>query len=297
MNFSLFYRKQVLVYLYIAVLAMMSCASVHAESRFQNGLLWKIEYPGIASSYLFGTVHIDDPRVTNLPAEVSQAFDGCKTLTLETNPDPGAMVSMAQHMIYQDGRTLERALGKDLFQRTAQELEKQGIPPQMATILKPWAAMITLIAPKPKTGIYLDYALYLKGIEQNKTFYSLETLDEQLSVFTDLTERDQVSLLQETLDQLPSQPKTFERMTQAYIARDLGKLEALSGEQMPANPRLSQRLTKRLISDRNLRMYKRAQQQLKQGKAFIAVGALHLPGDQGLLQLLVNHGYRVSPVY
>ena len=104
-------------------------------------------------------------------------------------------------------------------------------------------------------------------------------------------------MLKETLDQLPTQAQTFEELTKAYLARDLDKLLAISKEQMPSSPRLSERMDKRLVSDRNLRMYKRAQQQLKQGKAFIAVGALHLPGDHGLLQLLVNHGYRVTPIY
>ena len=264
MKFFQLIRQRSLVYLSVFLIATLSQSAALAANSFPNGILWKVEYPGVPSSYLFGTIHIEDPRVTHLPAAVSKAFDTSNSLTLEINPSAGAMASVAQQMLYQDGRTLEHVLGKDLYQRTAAELKKHGIPPQMTTLLKPWAAMITLIAPQQKTGVFLDYALYLKSTEQGKTFYALETLDEQLSVFTQLTERDQVALLKDTLNQLPTQKQTFEELTQAYLARDLDKLLTISKEQMPSSPRLSERMDKRLVSDRNLRMYKRAQQQLGQ---------------------------------
>jgi len=279
------------------LIGLLLLSSVQAANNFPKGVLWKIEYPGISSSYLFGTMHVDDPRVTNLPSAVDRALRESKSLTLETNPDPANMLSVAQKMIYQNGKKLETVIGKELFTRTSRELANYGFPPQMVQQLKPWAAAVTLSVPKPKTGIVLDHAIYIESNKQGKTFYAIETIDEQLSIFTRLSERDQVELLKETVLELHLREKIFEAMTQAYLNRDLDKLLALSKENMPSNPKLADKLNKSLVTDRNLRMYKRIQSQLKQGKAFIGVGTLHLPGEKGLLQLLVNHGYRVTAVY
>ena len=84
----------------------------------------------------------------------------------------------------------------------------------------------------------------------------------------------------------------------AYKQRDLGAMLAINKQAMDAgDQRLARDFQRRLIIDRNRRMADRMQQYLKEGNAFVGVGALHLPGEQGLLELLEQRGYSVRAVY
>jgi len=84
----------------------------------------------------------------------------------------------------------------------------------------------------------------------------------------------------------------------AYKQRDLGRLLAISEASMQAgDQRLADDFQRRLVDDRNQHMAERVQPYLRQGKAFVAVGALHLPGKTGLLERLQQQGYTVTPVY
>jgi uncharacterized protein YbaP (TraB family) len=86
-------------------------------------------------------------------------------------------------------------------------------------------------------------------------------------------------------------------MIRAYLARDIAALAEAGMKHKPDNDRLYRSVMDRLLTRRNARMATRLGPILKDGGAFIAVGAAHLPGESGLLNLLEKAGYRVTPVY
>jgi hypothetical protein len=89
----------------------------------------------------------------------------------------------------------------------------------------------------------------------------------------------------------------FEKLRQAWLARDLVQLEKVGNEQLPDNNPAAKRLMDSLLDKRNHKMLQRMQPRLKEGRAFIAVGALHLAGQRGLLNLLSEQGYTVEAIY
>jgi hypothetical protein len=268
-----------------------------SAAKYTKGLLWKIESPGNRPSWLFGTIHSEDKRVTALPEPVIKALDASNRFTMEAIIDDEGLVHMAETMYFSDDRTLEQVVGKKLYAESVKLLTARGIPTLGVEKQKPWAVMMALSMPPPKTGEYLDLILQDRATRQNKPVSGLETIQEQVAVFDQLPLPDQVALLNEAVQEQGSFEKDLEEMTKAYLARDLAALAEAGVEHKPANDRLYRSVMDRLLTRRNTRMAARLEPILKEGNAFIAVGAAHLPGESGLLNLLEKAGYRVTPVY
>ncbi len=263
----------------------------------QRGLLWKIDGAAAKPSYLFGTVHSDDPRVTRLSPAVAEVFSHSDSFTLEVIANGEGLIKMAQAMYFSDARTLKTVLGEGLYQDTLRALQGRGLPADDIEKKKPWAVLMALGMPKPRSGLFLDLALQLEATKQGKPTYGLETLTEQMAVFDEVPLADQVTLLSHTVANAAKLDGQLEELLNHYLARDLDALVALELKYRPADDRAYAAFMDRLLRQRNLRMLQRMQPRLKEGNAFIAVGALHLPGEEGLLQLLRRAGYRVTPIY
>ncbi len=266
-------------------------------SRFARGLLWKIDAPGVKPSYLFGTIHSDDPRVISLPESVTRALDASGRFVMEAIIDGDGLVRMAEAMYFNDGRTLEQVVGKKLYSESVKALTARGSPTAGIEKQKPWAVIMALSVPAPTSGVYLDLVLEDHAAQQHKPITGLETIQEQIAVFDELPLADQIALLEEAVRTQHNFEMELEGMIKAYLARDLASLAEMGNKPIAGEDRLYQTVTDRLLSRRNIRMADRLAPILKEGGAFIAVGAAHLPGDRGLLNLIEKAGYRVTPVY
>jgi uncharacterized protein len=125
-------------------------------------------------------------------------------------------------------------------------------------------------------------------------------MEEQISVLDGLSQEDQVALLRQAVDEYEHLPRRIGRVVDAYLARDLAALWRISQENVGAGAeerRLNEVFTRRLLHERNARMAERAEPRLREGGAFIAVGALHLYGGSGVLAQLERSGWRVTRVY
>jgi uncharacterized protein YbaP (TraB family) len=285
----------------ILLAALLCCIQAgYADSKAtkQRGLLWEISKPGSMPGYLFGTIHSEDPEVLQLSAAVQQALDDASRVVLEVLMDTESMIYTSAAMLMTDGRLLSAMLGESLFAQTAAAMQARGIPEVVVERMKPWAVAITLAMPPAVTGQMLDLTLYQFALENSKPVYGLETIHEQLDVFEGMSPDDQVELLKDALEQSPGIDTLHARLLAAYKRRDLAALVALNESSMKTgDQRLARDFQQRLILDRNRRMAERLQEHLQAGGAFIAVGALHLPGEQGLLELLEQRGYSVRVVY
>lgn len=267
------------------------------ESEFGKGILWQIDSPSGKSSYLLGTIHVDDPRITNLHPKIKKAISHSRSMTLELVPDPQTLQASMTQMFFTNGKTLQQALGDTLYKKATTAMAGHGMPPQMVDIMKPWAVMMILSVPKQTSGEFLDLKLYNIATQRGMRTHALETYEEQLSVFDSMSLADQKKMLRHTLDDLDQLPAQFEKLRRAWLARDLAALEKISNEQLPSDDPAAERLMSNLLDKRNRKMLQRMQPRLKEGKAFIAIGALHLPGKKGLLNLLEQQGYKVKAIY
>jgi len=274
---------------------LIFCFSQWLLADVGSGLLWRIHKANQPPSFLFGTIHIDDKRVKDLSDSVMQRFNNSKTLCLEILPDRETQVGIGRAMLLPKDQFLDELLGDALFNRLSLKLNKLGITPLEAAHLKPWAAMVVLSRPESQGGFALDQQLYQWGVHQYKQLCALETLEEQLAVFDKLNLQDQITLLKDSLDFLPQVQELNEKLIQAYIVGNLDEIYRRSMELQSNDDELTQRLMDALIDQRNIKMVERMKTKLAHGRVFIAVGALHLPGKNGLISLLRKEGYAVTP--
>ena len=280
------------------ILFFLMAAFSQAGTDKSHGLLWEVSKPGKPSSHLFGTIHSEAPEIVKFARPVKEAFDASRSVILEMLMDMDAMMYSSTAMLMTDGRSLSDLTGRRLFTQAAAAIKSRGIPEVVLERMKPWAVAVTLSMPAPETGQVMDVILYQEALQDGKQVYGLETVREQLDVFELMSEEDQLELLKDALASFPEIDAMHAELLAAYRQRDLAGLMAINEASMQAgNQRLAEDFQKRLISDRNFRMYERMQQYLQQGKAFVAVGALHLPGQDGLLQLLEQGGYTIRRVY
>ena len=273
---------------------------LHAAERYERGLLWRVEGAGAAASHVFGTVHLADPRVTRLPPAVARELEEARSLTLESSLEPANILVLAGRMVFDDGRDLPAVAGEALFNRAAKLTAGLGLPEPVLRVFKPWAVAMLLSVPPQDPANVLDFVLARRASEGGKPVHELESMEEQVSVFEGMALEDQVALLRQAVDEYERLPRQISRVVDAYLARDLAGIWRISQESVDAGSeerRLNEVLMRRLLHDRNARMAERAEARLREGGAFIAVGALHLYGGGGVLALLEQRGWRVTRVY
>ena len=267
-----------------------------------HGLLWKIEGGGAAPSYLFGTIHLSDKRVTTLPGPVADAIAATETLSIEVLLNAAAAVHMLGRIMITEGQTLDQILGNALFTRVVDAAVPYGLSRDMVKHMKPWAMWLTLSLPpeemKAASGMPLDQALQADAMRKGKPVYGLETIDEQLDSVAGFSEDEQIALLASAVEDRPMVEAMLEQMTRLYLARDIAAIyDLMLSPSWNIERAIVDTMMERLIDVRNLRMTERMIARLDEGAAFVAVGAMHLPGEHGMLRLLEQRGYTVSRVY
>jgi uncharacterized protein YbaP (TraB family) len=281
----------------LLVLAGVSVATPGGAGR-QHGLLWEVHGEGADPSYLFGTIHSEDPEVLRLARPVRQAFDAADSVVLEVLLNMEAMIYSSTVMLLTDGRLLSEIIGRSLFEETASAIAARGIPEVVLERMKPWAAATTLSVPAPETGMVLDLVLFKEAQQAGKSLHGLETIREQLDVFDTMPERDQVALLQDAVDNLDLIDEMNAGLLAAWKRRDLAAMMAISDAAIEnGDQRIARDFEQRLIIERNHLMADRVEAHLQRGGAFIAVGALHLPGEDGLIRLLEQRGYSLRMIH
>lgn len=282
----------------LAILFIFIPAMEIQAAKAQLGIVWKIEREGNLPSYVMGTVHSDDKRVLRLPKAVKTIFDQTSSFTAELKLEPSTMQQAAMMMFDLSGPGLESVIGSSRYQVIVPLMNEYGFNSIQLQKMKPWAVAVSLSMPKSRAGPILDTFLYQLAQTQNKNLYGLETVQEQISVFETLNRQQQIALLDEAIQQHKNLAVVYEELIEIYLQRNLTALEKASEKYMNmGDPSLTDKLNQTILIERNYRMVRRMQARLKEGNSFIAVGALHLPGDEGILRLLQKQGYRVTAIY
>ncbi len=288
------------------VLASLLCPVLpgRAAARFDGGLLWEVSRKGTAQpSYVYGTIHVADPRLDALPAAVSEAFERAGALMLEFVPDPWSRQRFLEAAMFADGQTLEEKIGGQDFERALEQLRPIGLSREFVSKLKPWGVLLNLRAAAGDAGdagVTLDARLVERARARRMPFEQIEGVEEQIFTFDELPMDSQVALLKHSLAHRDELAALAEDTMQAYLARDLGRLWSLREQFAARHGEIAAHqaaMTKRVVLDRSVVMAFRMQRELRRGRAFVALGALHLYGEQGVLALLEQDGFRARRVY
>jgi hypothetical protein len=293
-------KRRDLLALGLAAVALPAVAARKAE-RFERGLLWRVTKPGARPSHVYGTIHIADARLAELPKPVRHAFDGARSLMLEFVPDGYTRERFMEASMFLDRQTLEATIGKEDFERAVEVLAPIGLPREVVNKLKPWGVLLNLRGPqRAEEGAPLDAQLLDMARARRLPLDQIEGVEEQIFTFDEFPMDSQVALLRHSLAHRDELAALAERTLEAYLARDLGAVWRLREQFIARYPQVAAHqavMTKRVIHDRNVVMAFRMQRQLRRGDAFVALGALHLYGEKGVLALLAEDGYRSQKVY
>tara|TARA_Y100000590_G_scaffold367666_1_gene427859 strand:- start:838 stop:1479 length:642 start_codon:yes stop_codon:yes gene_type:complete len=208
--------------------------------------------------------------------------------------DDNAISTMAKTSRLDDSRSLSEILDPDLFKKTTVLLQRYGFSKRVVESMKPWAAFTTLSLPPEQSGAPLDLLLMFEARRLRIPVFGLETVDEQIAVFDNLSFADEVELLRDAVCHYDEIQADIETMVTHYLTQDL---DALMQMALRYRSPLQDRFLEVLLWERNRRMVAKMVPHLIAGGTFIAIGALHLPGPGGVLDLLGKRGYTLEPIY
>lgn len=283
--------------------------AVAAKTLNGRGIFWRIEVPGKPDSHLLGTVHLTDVRVNDLPPAIMAALDASKSIALEvadlSTESLSAAIAKVQHLLaFTDGRSLGQLLPADEQSIARKALEKAGMPGAALEALKPWVVTMTLALTECERlrtmhGLQpLDVRIGARGRERGIPVVGLETLEDQLRALAAVPDDDQLTVLRASLTLYDQSDDMLETIVRRYLDRNIGTVWPLQEELWSSagfQATAFESFRRELVTKRNLRMRDAALPLFKEGGAFIAVGALHLPGKDGLVELLRAAGLKVVP--
>ena len=262
-----------------------------------QALFWSIQKNGEPVGYLLGTIHSEDPRVLDFSEEFLRRLNENDMFAMELVPDLPTLARLTEYMHYPSETTLESVIGPVRFKALVSALSSYKVPAEFISQMKPWAAMMTLSTPPPETGFFMDLSLSLRASGSGLRIVGLETLEQQLSFLQEMPMPMQLALLDQALADFEQVTEAHDQMVDAYLENNLVSLQALSDEQLEGvGDEAGDYFVESGIHARNLRMLKSLLPHLEDNRVFVAVGALHLSNEQGLLNLLRQQGFELSPL-
>ena len=280
-----------------AVLILLGIAAGALQSAAEPAL-WVAKGPH-ATVYLFGTIHALDKNHPWHSAKINTAIQQSQSLWLEV-PNVDDAASM-QPLIMQLGLDMAHPLSTKLTPDQMAKLNKAaaGLPggSGMLDMMKPWlAGMMLSLAPvmqagyDPNTGVELE--LKPEFTKADKPVKGFETMEQQIHYFADMSDKAQLDFLVSELDDADSAVDKFKELVAAWYSGDIAKLDALNNADFRDKyPDLFQLL----VVKRNQNFVTQIQDLLKGDSiTFVAVGAGHLVGKDGVPAMLEKQGYKVT---
>jgi uncharacterized protein YbaP (TraB family) len=283
------------------LLAVAALAGEKSGAGTKN-FLWKVQAK-TATVFILGSVHLAKPDIYPLPRKIEESFDESAVLALEADPakaqDPALLRQMLAAAAYAKGRTLKEHISVETFELARREIERLGLPMDSFSRTKPWFLAMSIetlefqrLGYDPANGIDVYFAGKAMG---KKQIVELESFDYQIRLLSGFSEREQELFLLYTLKDLAAFRDDIEKLMGAWYSGDTKTMEALITRTLLESSWELQPIFEKLFYKRNREMTARVEQLLK-GKetVFVVVGAAHLVGKEGIIELLRGKGFTVE---
>jgi uncharacterized protein YbaP (TraB family) len=263
----------------------------------QNALLWEISGHDLqAPSYLFGTMHVKDKRAFVFHDSLFLKMKSCQTFAGELVIDQKFDKQLVQDILMPQGQSLKQLLSKSQYKKVKKYSRRHlGMMALLTDKIKP--VFTSAYISESLLGSEMPYALddYLQqeAKKYGLSVVGLETVQEQLQALDQLSLSDQALQLVQQIENIEEEKKELDYMTEMYAAQNLDVLYTLVAQSDQENLEWS----KALIHSRNQHMAERLTALIQKQQVFCAIGAAHLPGPSGVLQLLQQQGYTLRPMY
>lgn len=285
-----------------AALAALSISVAPSAFAAQNSpaILWKVEKDNIPASWILATVQTTDSQVGEFTTATLTALSTSKYIGTEYHNDINSVVEMAQAML-DEKPSLEQKIGKENFAKLLPLLEARGYPASVTGKLKPWAAIMMLLSPRPaKDLIPMDDRLLKYSMENSRKYFGVESVEQQLAPYQAIPGNKQISILNSLIRNDAKLEQNYKKVITAYLKQDLDQVQKLlqiEALAIPENERdWYKEWRKSTLKQRNQVAVERLKIPFEKGDSLVGIGAAQLPGSDGLLAQLRAAGYRVTPV-
>lgn len=277
------------------ITVFFACAVTAQTPQKSNTLLWKISGNSLSRpSYLYGTMHVQDNRAFRFNDSVMVKLRECSAFAMELLPD-SLVKALLRDMSQQDNSNqLRNSISEEEYNRLATELKQRaGLELENINTSKPWVLKSFLDTsdafPHKDKPTFLDGYLYRLARILRKETFGLENPEEQLPEFEVATFEQQIRQILDNLDAPAPDPALVDSFISIYSDGRLDELARIAQSRDDSTEL-------RLFLRRNHKMIERLLPLMNRHAVFVAVGAAHLPGEEGLINLLQKKGYTVTPV-
>ena len=286
----------------LLLIIFFSCKAQPRQAKLiinknENSLLWEVSGNGLAHpSYLFGTFHLMCKDDIHLSKQLKTALAQSDTVYMEMDmDDPSTMLGGLLFMNMKDGKTLEQLYTPAEYKKVkAFFTDSLHTPISFLQSMKPML-LEALLYPKLmpcKSVSGVEEELLKIAKQEKKEIKGLETMEFQASVFDSIPYAEQAKELLNAIDSLSSYKTMFDTMMNVYKSQRIDEIETLFNKSefgMKDHQDI-------LLNDRNKNWVKQLKVITKTTNVFVAVGAGHLVGKEGLISLLRKEGYTVKPL-
>jgi uncharacterized protein YbaP (TraB family) len=293
-------RKRFLSIVCILIIISFSLFLQDSPSQPKKNFLWKVKSETNVV-YLLGSIHYMKKEYYPLDEKIEKAFDQSDILVVEVNindPTKIDIQKLIESATYQGNETLESHLSPEIYERVKGELIGLGIAPEMVMKYKAWFLALTLASLEmKKLGFDPNYGIdqyFLSKANGKKKILELEKLNDQIDLFATLSEKDQELLLLYILKDIKVLERELHRLTHAWFTGDEKAIESIIKRSSQEDHRLVP-IYEKMIYERNRNMASKVENFLKEKETyFVIVGAGHLVGNQGIVEILKLKGFHLE---
>ena len=284
-------RTFIFVFLFSSLLSF-------SQSKY-NSLCWKIYDNGLTdTSYLYGTMHVQDSRVFQFKNGVQEAFNRCEIFALELNMDSVNTFQLMDELIMEPPNRLDSLLTNKEYEMVSQYFKDTlGVGLMIFNKMQPiyTSQLISFEKLKKDQDVALDIYFFNEAKKQNKTTVGLESMEEQLNAFKSIPYDVQAKELFKAVENAyKGEGQEIDELIEYYLNEDLDKLLELTLNSQFMDEEINIIFKQVFLIDRNHKMAERSIKYMESGPTFIAVGAAHLPGNEGVIENLRKKGYTVE---
>jgi hypothetical protein len=278
----------------VSLFALILLTFTATAQELENALLWKVQGDGLETSYIYGTMHVLCDAT--LSAQVEEALEVTQLVVLELDMDsPTLQTEMMKRVMFPKGESISKNLTVEeykILDAFLQEHAKMGLKllDNMSPIM-----IESLLIPSMMDCLMqsIEGNLLAHAKREQEEVLGLETVDDQFDAFDAIPIKEQAqSLLKKAKDGIEKDKAMFKKMQDAYMKQELNALMRMmisDGGDFMENSEV-------LLDNRNKKWIPRIMEISKKQSAFYGVGAAHLAGESGVIQLLRKEGYTVTPV-
>lgn len=295
----------IVLFLFVGLISCKTGKSAAQQYKpLENSLLWKISGQGIKNpSFLFGTIHIIQSKDFFLPKGTMSALDQTKKIVFEIDmkevSDISAMMGIMNKVFMKDNHTLKDFMTEEDYTMVGKHFQKMGLPLFILERMKPMFLTVFAYGDMDPSGLkngnMKSYEMELLEMAKNsgKETGGLETIDFQIGIFDEIPYDVQAKMLVDAIRASSvSENDEFKKMTDLYLSENINAMVNMISEEGSEVVGYEDKL----LNERNKNWIAQIIQACKTEPTFFAVGAGHLAGPEGVINLLRKQGMQVTPV-